>query len=142
MQIVVFKVCGQEYGFSIEDVKEIVLMQKTTLLPNMPRYIEGITNLRGRIIPVMDLTLKFNLGEQFSCENVGAEGRLIVLNISEEKQVAIKADEVSEILSAEEKEMEQPPEGLAAGVESAVWKVLKYEDRLIMVLDKTKVVAA
>ena len=139
MQVVVFKIGREEYGFPIESVKEIVLLQKRTSMPNMPEFFEGIVNLRGTVIPVMNLAEKFSLlgGEQAE----GKDGKLIVLNLENEKKIAIRADEVSEILTVKEADLEAPPDVFGNRNESCISNVIKYNERLIIVLDSSRLIS-
>ena len=61
VQMVTFVLGGDEYGVDIKDVHEVIVMQKITKLPNLPAYIEGVVNLRGKVIPIIDLRKHFNL---------------------------------------------------------------------------------
>jgi len=61
VQLVTFVLGGDEYGVDIKDVHEVIVMQKITKLPNLPAYIEGVVNLRGKVIPIIDLRKHFNL---------------------------------------------------------------------------------
>ena len=85
MQIVVFTIGKEEYGLDIQNVQEIVRLQERTKLPNLPEFFEGVINLRGKVIPVLNLAKKFNL----QGNREGDSARLIVLSIDNDKSLAI-----------------------------------------------------
>lgn len=63
MQLIIFKLAGEEYGLSIDQIKEVVLTPRVAKMPQTPPYIKGVANIRGNIIAIMDLEQKFGLGE-------------------------------------------------------------------------------
>lgn len=101
MQLVIFRLNGQEYGIDIFKVNEIVPYSKPTKIPNSPDYIEGVLNLRGHVIPVISLKKKFNLDD----EGTDDRTRIIVANTG--KNVAgFVVDEASEVLTVEKESIE------------------------------------
>ncbi len=94
MQLVIFKLNDQEYGLDIFNVREIGPYRQPTQIPNSPDYIEGILNLRGDIIPIINLKKRFNVQEG----NLSEKTRIIVIN-SGQKMMGIIADEASEVLT-------------------------------------------
>lgn len=105
-----FLLAGEEYGIGILKVREIIGMQDHTPIPCMPNYVTGVINLRGRIIPLIDLRLKLGLevGEMTreTCTLVteidcGGEGDLL--------QVGCIVDAVSEVIELSEEQLEPPP---------------------------------
>ncbi|WP_073089759.1 chemotaxis protein CheW [Thermosyntropha lipolytica] len=100
-QFVVFKLGDEYYGFDILNIQEITRYQKPTLLPNMPDYMEGIINLRGNIIPVINLRKKFNMHEG----QVTEESRIIVADVHQQK-IGILVDAVSRVAKINEEEIE------------------------------------
>jgi len=138
MQLVVFKIGKEEYGLDIHDVQEIVRQQKTTEIPNMPFYMEGLINLRGKVIPVISIARKFSL----ECRESSDATRLIVLNLHNESQIAIKADEVTEVLTVEDKNIDQPPRIKNSDKETCLIGIARIKEKLIILLDSKRILDA
>jgi purine-binding chemotaxis protein CheW len=101
MQLVIFKLNGQEYGIDIFNVNEIVPYSKPTQIPNSPSYIEGVLNLRGHVIPVISLKKKFSLEDS----GLNSSTRIIVANTG--RSVAgFVVDEASEVRTVEKDSIE------------------------------------
>lgn len=101
MQLVIFRLSGQEYGIDIFKVNEIVPYSKPTKIPNSPAYIEGVLNLRGRVIPVVSLKKRFNLEDTGNDERT----RIIVANTGG-TVAGFVVDEASEVLTIEKESIE------------------------------------
>lgn len=101
MQLVIFRLNGQEYGIDIFKVNEIVPYSKPTKIPNSPAYIEGVLNLRGRVIPVISLKKKFNLEDEGTDERT----RIIVANTGG-SVAGFVVDEASEVLTVDKESIE------------------------------------
>jgi purine-binding chemotaxis protein CheW len=103
-----FSLAGEEYGIGILKVKEIIGIMAITTIPRMPSYIKGVINLRGKVIPVIDLRLKFAMAEaeytERTCiivvEITGGAGRLLI---------GIIVDSVSEVLNVKDADIEDTP---------------------------------
>lgn len=102
MQLVIFRLDDQEYGVNIFNVNEIVPYALPTKIPNSPVYIEGVLNLRGSVIPVINLRKKFNLEDSA----VNDRTRIIVSN-NEGKTAGFVVDEASEVLTIDKDSIEQ-----------------------------------
>lgn len=101
MQLVIFGLNGQEYGIDIFKVNEIVPYIKPTKIPNSPDYIEGVVNLRGRVIPIINLKKKFNL------EDLGTNDRTRIIVSNTGGSVAgFVVDEASEVLTVDKDSIE------------------------------------
>ncbi len=94
----------EEYGIEIRHVTEIIGIQNITEVPDMPHYIKGVINLRGKVIPVMDVRLRFGVAEREYDDRTC----IIVINI-EEQSVGMIVDRVSEVLDIPKSEVEPPP---------------------------------
>lgn len=133
-QVVRFKLDKESFGIDIGRVHEIVIVPEITKVPDTPDFLEGIINLRGKIVSVIDLRkrLKFN-GSHRDKKN-----RILVTEINN-RVVGLIVDEVSEVLSLDTSSIEPPPEMVnSAGVEY-ITGVGKLEDRIILLLDLEKV---
>ena len=129
-QLVSFIVGGEEFGISILRVQEIIRPMQITQVPHAPAFVEGIINLRGRIVPVVDLRQRFG----FSSRENDSDTRILVLE-TEEQEVGFVADAVREVLQVDASTIEPAPQ-LAAPVEARYLRgVAKLEDRLLILLD-------
>ena len=99
-----FKMGTEEYGIEIKHVTEIIGIQKITDLPDMPVYVKGIINLRGKVIPVIDIRLRFNLPERQYDERTC----IIVVNLKG-VTVGLIVDSVSEVQDIPDDSIELPP---------------------------------
>jgi len=100
-----FVLADEEYGIEIRYVTEIIGMQKITEVPDVPSYIRGVINLRGKVIPVMDVRLRFNLLERPYDDPTC----IVVINVAEQA-VGLIVDRVSEVLDIPKDEIEPPPQ--------------------------------
>lgn len=94
----------EEYGIEIQHVTEIIGIQKITDMPDMPPYVKGVINLRGKVIPVMDVRLRFGLAERPYDDRTC----IVVININNHS-VGLIVDRVSEVLDIPESDIEPPP---------------------------------
>jgi len=99
-----FILSQEEYGIEIRHVTEIIGIQNITEVPDMPHYIRGVINLRGKVIPVMDVRLRFGLEERAYDDRTC----IIVINI-DEQSVGLIVDRVSEVLDIPKGDVEPPP---------------------------------
>jgi len=129
-QIVVFTVAGTEFGIPISVVREIIAAGNVVALPDMPQAMVGILNVRGNVLPVIDLRSKFGMG---SGKAVGANSNKILLVELNESTVGFLVDAVSEVLSVSESHLEYLTQihGLQSGL---VGSICKLGDRLIPIV--------
>ena len=136
LQLVSFKLGNEEFGVDILQVQEIIRMQNITRVPNAPHFVEGVINLRGRVIPIIDLRKRFDLGDHERDKNT----RIMVVKI-DNIVVGLIVDEVSEVLRIPADTVEPPPP-IVAGIESDFIKgVGKLEGRLLILLDLNKILS-
>ena len=130
MQVVVFSLGQVEYGGDIKKVQEIIRLPEVTALPGTADYILGIFNLRGSIIPIVDLKKKLGLPSTEATD----ETRVIVVEISN-KKVGLIVDEVSEVMSFSSEDI-FPADDVSFGIqERHVQGVVRLNDRLLVLLD-------
>jgi purine-binding chemotaxis protein CheW len=135
-QLVVFQLGAEFYGVDIARVHEIIRMQGVTRVPRAPSFVEGVINLRGKVIPVVDLRRRFGLP---SAEHTRAS-RIAVVEIGEQV-VGIVVDGVSEVLRVSSSVVE-PPSPVVAAIDSEyVQGIAKLPDRLVIMLDLDRVLA-
>ncbi len=136
VQLVIFQLGREEFAVEVTQVREIIRMQDITRMPKAPSFVEGIINLRGQIIAVLDLAQRLSL----EAAERGSETRIIVVEAGDIK-VGMIVDSVSEVMRINEDEVEPSP-ALAADVEAVYLKgVVKQENRLIILLDLTRILA-
>jgi purine-binding chemotaxis protein CheW len=134
LQLVSFKIGAEEFGVDILKVQEINKMTSITKVPNAPDFVEGVINLRGRVIPIIDLRTRLGLEKIEHTKDT----RIIVVDL-DGKTVGFIVDAVNEVLRIPAGITEKPPE-LVAGIESDyITAVGKLEDRLLILLDLDKV---
>lgn len=135
-QLVVCQLAEETYGINIANVREIITMQKITRVPKTPEFIEGIINLRGRILPVIDLRKRFGL----AVSEYTRATRIIEVETGG-KSVGIIVDGVSEVLRIS-RDWVEPPSPFIVSLDSEYIRgVAKVEDRLIILLDLDKVLS-
>jgi len=136
LQLVSFKIGEAEFGVDILRVQEINKMMDLTIVPNTPPFVEGVVNLRGRIIPVINLRSRLGL----ELKEYDSETRIIVVDLHD-KTIGFIVDEVKEVLRIPKNITEQPPE-VVTGVDSEyITAIGKLEDRLLILLDLTKILS-
>lgn len=122
-----------KYGLAIADIQEIIKLQPITDIPNVPHYIEGVINLRGRIVPVVGLRARFGLPSQ---EPDGAS-RIVIAHAEHDESVGLLVDSVMQVVPFPD--TLPAPEG-AGGVDHAYVKGIgKLDDQLVSLLDLSKV---
>jgi purine-binding chemotaxis protein CheW len=136
-QLVVFGLGKEEFGIDISRVREIVRLQNITAIPQSMDFVEGIVNLRGQIVPIVDLCKRFRVVNSSSTEE--SARRIIVVNMAEQN-IGVLVDGVSEILRIPDESIEPTPPIVASGISSDFIRgVAKVENRLIIVLDLDRI---
>jgi len=131
-----FKLAGEEYGLEILKVREIIGIMDITALPQMPPYVKGVINLRGKVIPVIDLRLKFGMAPAEYTEQTC----VVVVNVG--ALVGIIVDTVQEVLDVAEGQIDPPPP-LGASVDTSfVMGMGKVRDDVKILLDIDKVLGS
>jgi purine-binding chemotaxis protein CheW len=133
LHIVGFQVGRETYGVPITSLHEIVRVPEITAVPDAPEYMEGVINLRGKIVSVIDLRKRF--GEREVTSN--RRNRILVLE-HHSRLCGLIVDSASEVLKIPSAEIEPPPTVLAEGGLNCVTGLGKYKGRLIMLLDMNK----
>ena len=135
-QLVVFQLGAELYGVEISRVHEIIRLQSITRVPRAPGFVEGVINLRGKVIPVVDLRRHFGLP---AADHTRAS-RIVVVEIGEQV-VGIIVDSVSEVLRVNTSTVE-PPSPVVAGLESDyLHGIARLPERLVILLDLDRVLA-
>jgi purine-binding chemotaxis protein CheW len=134
IQLVSFNIGEEEFGVDILKVQEINRMLDVTRVPNAPEYVDGVINLRGKVIPIIDLRRRFQMNRKEPDKNT----RIVVVELSG-KVVGFVVDAVSEVLRIP-KSVTEPPPPIVAGIDAEyITAVGKLENRLLILLDLEKV---
>jgi purine-binding chemotaxis protein CheW len=134
LQVVGFRIGRETFGLPISIVREIVRVQEITSVPNAPDYIEGVINLRGRIIPVVDLRKRFG---QKSVES-NKKNRIVVVELGL-RAFGLIVNSASEVLRIPPSEIEEPSNVFQEGELDFVTGVGKLKGRLVILLDVSKI---
>lgn len=137
-KLLTFCLDKEEYGISIVKVKELIGMMDITKVPRTPEYVKGVINLRGKIIPVMDLRIKFGLVPQ---EYTDRTCIIVVEAVIRDKKriLGIIVDTVSEVVSLPTDSIEPPPEYGSTADQSSIFGIAKIEDNVVIILDIDKI---
>jgi purine-binding chemotaxis protein CheW len=136
IQVVSFKLGSEEYGVDIAQVQEINRMVAVTHVPRAPQFMEGVINLRGQLIPIIDLRTRFAMPRAEHSKNT----RIVVTEIGT-KRVGMVVDSVSEVLRLPVDQIEDAPEMLTGVDTEYIRGVGKIEDRLIILLDLARIIS-
>lgn len=134
VQMVVFKLEDEEFAVNIQQVREVLKMSRVTPLPRSAHFIEGVINLRGEVIPVVDLRKRFDLKDREKTENT----RIIIVEIQESK-VGLIVDSVTEVLRFSSSAIQLPPARIAGTRTDFIKGVGKVADRLLIILNLEKI---
>jgi len=129
IQIVCFKIGSEEYGIDILQVQEILKIPKVTKLPKSSRHILGVIDLRGRVIPIIDLGKKFGI-----IADLSNSSRAIVVDI-EGKQVGLAIDSVSHVIKVDSGDIEPPPPVVKGISGKYIVGIAKLKTGFVVILD-------
>ena len=136
-----FQLAGQAYGVGILTVREIIGLLEITRVPLAPPAVRGVVNLRGRVIPVVDLRLKFGLG---ACETTDQSVIIVVQCVVDGRPLTmgVLVDQVLEVLNATAEQIEPPPDlGDGGGVGGFVLGIAKAGTRVVFLLDIAEILS-
>ena len=132
-QLVIFKLDNEHYGVDIAAVESIIKIQDITSVPRAPEFMEGVTNLRGTVLPVIDLRRRFGLAAEESTRDT----RIVVIEMNG-GVVGMIVDAVTEVLRIPQEAIE-PPSPLVTTIDSAfITGIAKVDGRLVILLDLSK----
>jgi len=134
--LVTFYLDREEYGIDVRQVQEIRRLTEITTVPRAPEFIRGVINLRGRILPVLDLKLKLGLGEVASSRTA----RIVVVRVRE-RIIGLLVDGASQVPKIPVSRIEAPPEEVVERGGDYIRGVAKLDDRLIILVDLERLLA-
>lgn len=136
LQLVSFNIGEEEFGVDILRVQEINRMTDVTRVPNAPEYVVGVINLRGKVIPIIDLRLRLGLPKK----EYAKDTRIVVVEL-ESRVLGFIVDSVNEVIRIN-REIAEPPPPMVSGIDSEfITAIGKLKDRLLILLDLNKVIA-
>ena len=133
-QLVVFDLSTEAYGVDIGAVREIIRLQDITRVPRTPEFVEGVINLRGKVIPVVDLRKRFGLPAEVESK----ENRIVVVDIGAQ-DIGVVVDAVTEVLRISTEAVEPPASVITTADSEYLLGIAKLDSRLIILLDLEQV---
>lgn len=135
IQLVAFKLGREEYSVSILQVQEIKRITEITRVPHTPDYIKGVINLRGSVLPVIDLKKRLNLPQQASTEDT----RIIIVKV-DELSVGMIVDAVSEVMTINQENIDSPDVVVGSVASNYLSGVGKLDNRLLILLNLEEII--
>jgi purine-binding chemotaxis protein CheW len=135
-QLVVFDLSSEAFGVDISAVREIIRLQDITKVPRTPEFVEGVINLRGKVIPVIDLRKRFGL----SAEDESKDNRIVVVDIGAQ-DIGVVVDAVTEVLRISTETIEPPTSVISTSDSEYLIGIAKLDARLIILLDLQQVLS-
>ena len=136
-----FTLGHESYGIAVRKIREIIRMIEVTSVPQMPAYVRGVVNLRGKIIPVIDLRLRFQMSQAETDERTC----IIVVQVARREgggtlQMGLVVDQVEEVLNIHAGDLEAPPQFGAAVHEAYILGMAKIKEGVKTLLDIDQVI--
>jgi len=135
-QLISFTVGEEEYGLELLRVREVIRMRQVTWLPKAPSCVKGIINLRGEIIPIIDLRERFGLEKGHST----AMTRVIVVDV-QGRPVGMVVDSASQVVRVPVDQFDEPPPVMGEATSRFITMVGKLNERLVILLDVEKMLS-
>lgn len=132
IQMTIFKLGNEKYAVPIMSIQEIIMPQKVTHIPKSPDWVEGVINLRGQIIPIIDARKKLQLEVTVK----STESRIMVLDI-EHEVIGLIVDEVEEVIHLKTEDVEPTPVDMGEDSDF-LWGVGKYQNGLLILINPEK----
>ncbi len=134
IQLVTFQLGDELYGIDIMNVKEIQKVKEIRAIPNAPMYVEGIFNLRGVIIPVINLHKRFHIKKAELSEEDKMLSGFLIISING-RMLGVYIDKVSRVMTIEKSDIQPPPQMIAGIGTEYIQGVVKEEDGYLIILD-------
>jgi purine-binding chemotaxis protein CheW len=137
VQLVTFRVGGEEFGLDVFQVHEILRHAEPTPMPKAPAFVEGVLDVRGTLVPVVDLRKRFELHE------VGYDDdtRIILVDFQGER-LGLVVDEVSEVIRVPETAVTPPPQYVRGLAAEFIRGIVRMESRLVVLLDLERILSS
>jgi purine-binding chemotaxis protein CheW len=134
LQLVLFALAGSEFGVEITQVREIIRMTDMTKMPKAPRFMEGIINLRGQIIPVLDLRKRFDM----PVTEATSESRIMITEVKGQS-VGLLVDKISEVLKISGSSISTAPDMILTIAGEYLLGVVEIKSRLVLLLNLERI---
>lgn len=135
LQLVSFHIGEEEFGIDILIVKEIIRMIDITRVPNTHSYVHGVINLRGKVVPIIDLRKRLDMPSK----DISQDTRIIVIEL-ESNMIGFIVDQVNEVININSLITEEPPQYSTSINSDFIKSIAKLEDRLLILLDLKKII--
>lgn len=140
VELLTFRLGSEEFAFRVENVEEIVRMQKITMVPTVPSYVTGVTSLRGKIIPVIDLKARLNLGktaeavvQDDDARGKAAQAKILIID-GQRGFIGAIVDRVVGVVRLSRQEVLEPPAHLSEAEKKYIEGIVILEKRFISVV--------
>jgi purine-binding chemotaxis protein CheW len=134
LQLVTFQIGNEKYGIDIMEVKEIVRNQEVRPIPNAPPWVQGLLNLRGRIIPIIDLHQRFQIAPLPVEDEESDPGGILVITVSA-RELGIVIDKILRVLTINASELQPPPQMMSGIGSEYIQSVVSGEDGYLVILN-------
>jgi len=134
LQLVTFQLGTEQYGIDIMDVKEIYGVQDVRPIPNAPSYVEGIFNLRGSIIPIINPHKRFRINKAVLTAEEALLSGFIIIRL-DGKQIGLMIDKVLRVVSIDHEEIQPPPQVISGIGAEYIQGVVKNDDGYLIILN-------
>jgi len=132
IQLVTFELNGELYGVEVLSVKEIIRMTGITHMPNAPDFVEGVIDLRGTVIPIVNMRLRFFMPSK----EVDSQSRILVMEMKSGKLVGFIVDAVSEVIRVSSSSINPAPDlAQHGGAQDCVIGIMHHHEHLLILLD-------
>ncbi len=132
-QLVTFRLGGETYGIEIFKIQEVLHLKKITAIPNAPEFIEGVIDIRDRVIPIVDLKKRLNVSSE---EN--GKRRIVVLDL--ERPFGVIVDDISKVLMLDASQYEALPDAVVDDHdEGCITRLAKADDELIIIISPERI---
>ena len=138
-KVVSFMLGSEDFGIDIMKIDSIVEFGKIIRVPESADYVEGIMNIRGKVVPIINLRKKFYMED--IDEEQKKKAKVIVVNI-DNRQVGLLVDDVKEVLTINQNQLEEPPSEIGGVGKGYVFGIAKLEDTMMIILDIDKILSA
>jgi len=137
-QMVIFRIGGEEFAIDIALTKEIVTMRPITPIPETEDYVLGVMNLRGNLVPVLDLRKRLRAGAESAASGKGQQEIRIIIARVDGKQTGLVVDGASEVIRVTDEMIEPPPDVITEIGAEYIGGIINLRERFITVLDLDK----
>ena len=136
IQMLTFALEGVTYGVDVHQIREVKNFEGVTPVPYAPDYIKGVTNLRGEVVPVIDMRKRFGLADRKGNDEMG-----IMVIVQDKHPIGVMVDAVMDVLTIARKDIESAHESLTTSRSEAMLGIAKHNNELIIQLDLRKIVS-